>query len=69
VKQGYQARREDRLVEAKTHFAEAVDLCRKADTQAMLARSLTGLGQIGRTCMIPVPRSPIMKKQRPFIAR
>jgi tetratricopeptide (TPR) repeat protein len=46
VKQGYQARREDRLVEAKTHFAEAVDLCRKADTQAMLARSLTGLGQI-----------------------
>jgi tetratricopeptide (TPR) repeat protein len=46
LKQGYQARREDRLADAKAHFAEAVDSCRKAGDSAMLARALTGLGQI-----------------------
>jgi len=38
LKQGYQARREDRLTAAKAHFAEAIDLCRQADDRAMLAR-------------------------------
>jgi tetratricopeptide (TPR) repeat protein len=46
LKQGYQARREDRLGDAKAHFAEAVDLCREAGDSATLARALTGLGQI-----------------------
>jgi tetratricopeptide (TPR) repeat protein len=46
LKQGYQARREDRLTAAKAHFAEAIDLCRQADDRAMLARALTGRGQI-----------------------
>jgi tetratricopeptide (TPR) repeat protein len=45
---GYQARREDRLAEAKACFAEAADLCRAAGDGAMLARALTGLGQIER---------------------
>ena len=46
LKQGYQARREDRLTAAKAHFAEAIDLCRQADDRAMLARALTGRVQI-----------------------
>jgi tetratricopeptide (TPR) repeat protein len=46
LKRGYQARRENRLAEAKAHFAEAADLSREADERAMLARALTGLGQI-----------------------
>src|SRR5271165_6268052 len=48
LKQGYEARREHRLAEAKDSFAEAVDLCRGASDQVMLARALTGLGQIER---------------------
>jgi tetratricopeptide (TPR) repeat protein len=48
LRQGYQARREDRLADAKTRFTEAVDLCRTADDKAMLAQALTGLGQIER---------------------
>jgi tetratricopeptide (TPR) repeat protein len=46
LKQGYQARRENRLAEAKALFAEAVNLCREAGDRAMLARAFTGLGQI-----------------------
>jgi tetratricopeptide (TPR) repeat protein len=46
LKQGYQARRENRLAEAKAHFAEAAELSREADERAMLARAITGLGQI-----------------------
>jgi tetratricopeptide (TPR) repeat protein len=48
LRQGYQARREDRLAEAKARFEEAVGLSRAADDSAMLARALTGLGQIER---------------------
>src|SRR5882757_4470972 len=43
--QAYQARRENRLADAKQRFVEAVDLCR-ADGGVALARALTGLGQI-----------------------
>jgi tetratricopeptide (TPR) repeat protein len=45
---GYQARREDRLAEAKACFTEAVGICGAAGNKAMLARALTGLGQIER---------------------
>lgn len=43
---GYQARREDRLADAKAHFSDAVDLCREAGDSGMLARAFCGLGQI-----------------------
>jgi len=46
--QGLQARREHRLADARGHFAEAVELCRKDEDRAKLARALTGLGQIER---------------------
>jgi tetratricopeptide (TPR) repeat protein len=45
---GYEARRAGRLENAKQLFAEAVELCHGAADQAVLARSLTGLGQIER---------------------
>lgn len=46
---GYEARREKRLEDAKQLFAEAVEFCRSgAEDHAVLARSLTGLGQIER---------------------
>ena len=48
LKLGYQARREHRLAEAKDLFAEAAGQCRKAGKQALLAQSLTGLGQVER---------------------
>jgi tetratricopeptide (TPR) repeat protein len=48
LERGYQARRENRLAEAKACFEEAVGQCRAADDSAMLARALTGLGQIER---------------------
>jgi tetratricopeptide (TPR) repeat protein len=48
LKLGYQARREERLADAKAHFAEAVELCRISGDNAMLAQALTGLGQIER---------------------
>jgi len=44
----YEARRKGRLEDAKQFFANAVQSCRGAADQAMLARSLTGLGQIER---------------------
>ena len=45
--QAYQARRENRLADAKQRFIEAVDLCRP-DGGVPLAKALTGLGQIER---------------------
>lgn len=48
VDQGYRARREHRLAEAKDRFAEAADLCAGSQDRALLARALTGLGQIER---------------------
>jgi tetratricopeptide (TPR) repeat protein len=45
---GYSARREKRLGDARDLFAEAVSLCRSANDQGRLAKSLTGLGQIER---------------------
>jgi tetratricopeptide (TPR) repeat protein len=47
LKQACQARRENRLADARQSFAEAVDLCR-ANGGVALARALTGLGQIER---------------------
>ncbi len=48
IEQGYQARRENRLADAGQHFSEAVRLCRDGDDRTLLARALTGLGQIER---------------------
>jgi len=48
LEQGYQARRENRLADAKSHFGAALDSSRKAGDRAFVARSLAGLGQIER---------------------
>jgi tetratricopeptide (TPR) repeat protein len=48
VVEGYQARRDGRLEDAKRSFAAAIDLCRPAGSSALLVRALTGLGQIER---------------------
>lgn len=48
VAEGYQARRDDRLEDAKSSFAAAIDLCRPTGNTALLARALAGLGQIER---------------------
>ena len=48
LKEGYQARREHRLNDAKTAFAQAVALSKESENQALLAQSVTGLGQIER---------------------
>ena len=48
INQGYQARREHCLDDARLRFAEAVDLCRESGDHALLAQALTGLGQITR---------------------
>jgi len=48
LQQGYQARREHRLSDAKTLFEEAVGQCRESQNQPLLAQSLIGIGQIGR---------------------
>src|SRR6266567_3702831 len=45
---GYEARRAGRLADANRLFAKAVELSRGAADRALLARSLTGLGQIER---------------------
>ena len=45
---GYEARREGRLEDAKQLFAKAVESSRGVANQALLAKSLTGLGQIER---------------------
>ena len=48
LNEGYQARREHRLADAKRAYTEAVDLCRASNDQAHLAQSLTRLGGIER---------------------
>ncbi|MGB7761633.1 MAG: tetratricopeptide repeat protein [Bryobacteraceae bacterium] len=48
IASGYEARRRGRLDDARRLFSEAVEHCRGAADQAVLARSLTGLGQAER---------------------
>lgn len=48
ISAGCKARTENRLADARATFAEAVAVCRSAEDQPQLARSLTGLGQIER---------------------
>jgi tetratricopeptide (TPR) repeat protein len=48
LKQAFQARRENRLADARRDLVEAVEICRKAGVPAELAEALTGLGQIER---------------------
>jgi tetratricopeptide (TPR) repeat protein len=48
LRQGYQARRNDRPADAKACCTEAVGLSGAADDRALLAQALTGLGQIER---------------------
>jgi tetratricopeptide (TPR) repeat protein len=43
-----QARRENRLADAKRHLEEAVNLCRETDAKNGLAKALTRLGAIER---------------------
>jgi uncharacterized protein len=48
LSRGYEARREHRLADAREIFAEAVQHYRETGEQNLLARALTGLGQIER---------------------
>jgi tetratricopeptide (TPR) repeat protein len=48
VAEGYQAWKDHRLEDAKCSFTAAIDLCRTAGNNTLLARALTGLGQIER---------------------
>jgi tetratricopeptide (TPR) repeat protein len=48
LNQGYQARREHRLEDARSLFETAVLKCLRIGSEPLLARSLTGLGQIER---------------------
>jgi tetratricopeptide (TPR) repeat protein len=48
LNQGYEARREERLEDARKAYAEAVQLCRLASDQAILAQALKRLGGIER---------------------
>lgn len=48
IELGYQARREHRLSDAGQGFVAAVRLCREGNDSVLLARALTGLGQIER---------------------
>ena len=48
LNQGYQARREHRLADAKAIYTEAVHQCRSSNDQPHLAQSLTRLGGIER---------------------
>jgi tetratricopeptide (TPR) repeat protein len=43
-----QARREDRQADAERILVEAVEMCRKGESQSDLAKALTSLGQIER---------------------
>jgi tetratricopeptide (TPR) repeat protein len=45
---GYLARREHRLADARSHFAEAAKTSRETGENASLAQALAGLGQIER---------------------
>jgi len=48
ILQGYDARRERRTADAAVHFSRAVERCRVLGEALLLARALTGLGQIER---------------------
>jgi tetratricopeptide (TPR) repeat protein len=48
IKQALQARRDNRLDDAKRDLVEAVALCREGDERGELARALADLGQIER---------------------
>jgi len=48
IREGYQARFEHRPADAAALFTRAVELCRAAGQALLLARALTGLGQIER---------------------
>jgi tetratricopeptide (TPR) repeat protein len=48
LNRGYQARREHRLADAGSAYAEAVHLCRNANDPTLLAQSLKRLGGIER---------------------
>jgi tetratricopeptide (TPR) repeat protein len=48
LNQGYQARREHRLADAGSAYAQAVNLCRNANDPTLLAQSLERLGGIER---------------------
>ncbi|MGA3210657.1 MAG: tetratricopeptide repeat protein [Terriglobales bacterium] len=48
LKQAWQARREDRHVDAQRDLEQAVDICRRADDKMALAKTLTALGQVER---------------------
>jgi tetratricopeptide (TPR) repeat protein len=48
LRQGYQARREHRLADAKAFYTESVSMCAMANNQPDLAESLTRLGGIER---------------------
>jgi tetratricopeptide (TPR) repeat protein len=48
LEQGFQARREHRLHEARALYAEAVEWCRTNNDQPMLAQALARLGAIDR---------------------
>ncbi len=48
IRQALQARRENRLDDAKSDLVEAVALCREGDERGGLARALADLGQIER---------------------
>jgi tetratricopeptide (TPR) repeat protein len=54
VSRGYEARKEKRLADAKSCFAQAVERCRKANDRLLLAQALSGLGQIERDMGNPV---------------
>jgi tetratricopeptide (TPR) repeat protein len=48
IRQAFQARRENRLADAKRDLVEAVELCREGSERGELARALADLGQIER---------------------
>jgi tetratricopeptide (TPR) repeat protein len=48
IREGYLARREHRLAEAEALFARAVEQCWSGAEPRILARALTGLGQVER---------------------
>jgi tetratricopeptide (TPR) repeat protein len=48
IRRGFEARREERLEDARRDFADAADLARTTGQQGELAQALAGLGQIAR---------------------
>ena len=48
LREASRARREDRLIDARRDFAEAVNLSRQPEPRVLLVEALKGLGQIER---------------------